>query len=141
MNILAIGGFCDDGVCFFALTLNSHKTHLNSNSISTHRYLTEDDLPKEHNWNDHNGKSCITHQINQHIPQYCGSCWAHATASSLADRVKIARKCQGDDINLSIQYVSKGRIVIYCTHMSTLILVYLSLFPFLVLILDIELWW
>jgi len=50
--------------------------------------------------------SCITHQINQHIPQYCGSCWAHATASSLADRVKIARKCQGDDINLSIQYVS-----------------------------------
>jgi len=53
--------------------------------------------------------SCITHQINQHIPQYCGSCWAHATASSLADRVKIARKCQGDDINLSIQYVSKKK--------------------------------
>eukprot|EP01083_Nonionella_stella_P243494 848396_1 len=70
-----------------------------------HEYLTEHDLPKEHNWNDHNGMSCITHQINQHIPQYCGSCWATATASAMADRVKIARKCQGDDINLSIQYI------------------------------------
>ena len=60
--------------------------------------------------------SCITHQLNQHIPQYCGSCWAHATASSVADRVKIARKCQGDDINLSIQYVSEGGI---CDALNT----------------------
>ena len=37
--------------------------------------------------------------------QDCGSCWAHAALSSLADRIKIARNAQGDDINLSIQYV------------------------------------
>ena len=35
----------------------------------------------------------------------CGSCWAHAALSALADRIKIARDAQGDDINLSIQYV------------------------------------
>jgi len=37
--------------------------------------------------------------------KYCGSCWAHGALSSLADRIKIARKAQGDDINLSIQFI------------------------------------
>ena len=36
---------------------------------------------------------------------YCGSCWAHATISALQDRIKIARKGEGHDINLSIQYL------------------------------------
>ena len=52
-----------------------------------------------------NGVSYLTHSLNQHIPQYCGSCWAHGALSSLADRIKIARNGQGDDINLSIQYI------------------------------------
>ena len=34
-----------------------------------------------------------------------GSCWAHGALSALADRIKIARKGLGDDINLSIQYI------------------------------------
>jgi len=41
----------------------------------------------------------------QHLPQYCGSCWAHGALSSLADRIKIARLGQGDDINLAIQFI------------------------------------
>lgn len=47
--------------------------------------------------------------LNQHLPQYCGSCWAHGTLSSLADRVKIARIAAdeeiGSEINLSVQHL------------------------------------
>jgi cathepsin X len=41
----------------------------------------------------------------QHVPQYCGSCWAHGALSSLGDRIKVARNMTGDEINLSIQYI------------------------------------
>jgi len=42
---------------------------------------------------------------NQHIPIYCGSCWAHGAISSLEDRIKIARKAASPDIKLSIQMI------------------------------------
>ena len=62
-------------------------------------------MPDDFNWGNIDGKSFLTHSLNQHIPQYCGSCWAHGALSSLADRIKIARLGQGDDINLSIHYI------------------------------------
>lgn len=68
-------------------------------------YINKEDLPKSFNWGNVNGTSHITHGLNQHLPQYCGSCWAHGALSSLADRIKIARNAQGDDINLSIQFI------------------------------------
>mmetsp|Transcript_87356 Transcript_87356/g.174781 ORF Transcript_87356/g.174781 Transcript_87356/m.174781 type:complete len:354 (+) Transcript_87356:73-1134(+) len=70
-----------------------------------HTYLSFDDLPSEFTWGDINGKSLVTKNLNQHIPQYCGSCWAHGALSALADRIKIARNGDGVEINLSVQYI------------------------------------
>lgn len=50
-------------------------------------------------------RSYTTPLVNQHIPQYCGSCWVQAALSSLADRIKIQRKGQGTDVMLSAQHV------------------------------------
>lgn len=47
----------------------------------------------------------MTRSLNQHLPQWCGSCWAHGSLSALADRIKIARGAKGADIDLSIQYI------------------------------------
>mmetsp|Transcript_25645 Transcript_25645/g.37751 ORF Transcript_25645/g.37751 Transcript_25645/m.37751 type:complete len:355 (-) Transcript_25645:384-1448(-) len=74
-------------------------------------YIDPLDLPDSFTWGNVNGQSYLTRMLNQHIPQYCGSCWAHAAMSSLADRIKIARSyspgwCSGGtDINLSIQFI------------------------------------
>jgi cathepsin X len=68
-------------------------------------YLSEKDLPDDFSWANVNGKSYLTKSLNQHIPQYCGSCWAHGAISSLSDRIKIARNASGDEINLSIQHI------------------------------------
>lgn len=72
-----------------------------------HTYLVKEDIPDNFTWDnvDGNGKSYLTKHLNQHIPHYCGSCWAHGAVSSLMDRIKIARKGQGHDINLSIQFI------------------------------------
>lgn len=70
-----------------------------------HTYIDVKALPDSFTWGDVDGVSYLTHSLNQHVPQYCGSCWCHGALSSLADRIKIARKAEGDDINLSIQYV------------------------------------
>jgi len=62
-------------------------------------------LPASIDWRNVNGQSLVTKDLNQHIPQYCGSCWAHAAMSSLADRVKILRQGTWPDYNFAIQYI------------------------------------
>jgi cathepsin X len=82
--------------------------HTKKNQVSSplpHTYVKAKDLPDEFTWQNVDGTSYLTHSLNQHLPQYCGSCWAHGAISSLADRIKIARQGKGDDINLSIQYI------------------------------------
>ena len=63
------------------------------------------DLPESWYWGDVNGTNFLTKNLNQHIPQYCGSCWAHGALSSLGDRVKIARNASQPDINLPVQFL------------------------------------
>ncbi len=61
------------------------------------------DLPTNWWWGKVNGSNFLTYQRNQHIPVYCGSCWAFSATSALSDRIKIRRKAQWPDIILSPQ--------------------------------------
>jgi cathepsin X len=95
-----------------------------------HTYLLngpDTTLPRAFSWHNFNGVSYLTHSLNQHLPQYCGSCWAHAAVSVLGDRIKIARLghplwqplranrskddrqqqslLHYDDLNLSVQFL------------------------------------
>jgi len=74
-------------------------------SPEPYQYINLEDLPTSWDWRNVNGISLVTKDLNQHIPQYCGSCWAHGAMSSLADRIKILRKAAWPDYNLAIQYI------------------------------------
>jgi cathepsin X len=80
--------------------------HSNSHEL----LLGAGEVPSEFNWCNFHGKgkdntNYCTMSRNQHIPQYCGSCWAHGSVSALGDRIKIQRKAQGIDINLAVQHM------------------------------------
>jgi cathepsin X len=72
----------------------------NHNNITL---LNPSDLPLNFDWRNISGKNYVTVTRNQHLPQYCGSCWAFATTSALGDRIRILRKLQWPEINLSPQ--------------------------------------
>jgi cathepsin X len=87
---------------------SKHKELLKSQGWwSARRHLLNDgeDLPARFDWRNIKGVSYVTRDLNQHIPKYCGSCWAHAAISSLSDRLKIMRNATWPDINLSVQFV------------------------------------
>lgn len=77
-----------------------------ANSSNSHDLLSAPETyPDDFTWCNKDGVNYCTMSRNQHIPQYCGSCWAHGAISALADRVKIARGGKGPDLNPSIQHV------------------------------------
>jgi cathepsin X len=69
------------------------------------------ELPAVYNWANMNGTNYLTLIRNQHIPNYCGGCWAFASTSALSDRIKIKRNATWPDFVLAPQVLlscSKG---------------------------------
>jgi cathepsin X len=73
--------------------------------LSSEIELSSSTIPANYSWCDVEGKSYCTKSLNQHIPQYCGSCWAFGALSALSDRIKIQRGGKGADVMLSVQHL------------------------------------
>jgi len=54
--------------------------------------LKPEDIPANVNWAAMDGVNYLSWNKNQHIPQYCGSCWAQGSTSAIADRFNIMNK-------------------------------------------------
>jgi cathepsin X len=53
--------------------------------------LKPEEIPGQFWWGNVNGVNYLTVQRNQHIPIYCGACWAFSATSCMSDRIKIRR--------------------------------------------------
>ena len=95
-------------VAFAIVDIEQYRSHIHNKNFKPHvktelPKLPLSDIPTNYFWGDVNGKNLLTYQRNQHIPVYCGSCWAFSATSALSDRIKIKRNAKWPDVNLSPQ--------------------------------------
>lgn len=82
-----------------------HEKKFRVHSPQPHTYLHADQIPTDFDWRNKDGVNYCTGSRNQHIPQYCGACFAMAPTSALADRVRIARHAAFPDFMMSVQSI------------------------------------
>ena len=92
--------FCFDPKTFKPCYTKSDRSLYKSNYESRR---TAGPLPKNFNWGNVDGVNYLTQMVNQHIPVYCGSCWAHGTTSAISDRISILRGGKFPEINIAPQ--------------------------------------
>ena len=68
-------------------------------------YMKNEEIPESYDIRNIDGVNYATWNKNQHIPQYCGSCWAQASTSALSDRINLMRKGAWPTVELSVQEV------------------------------------
>ena len=78
-------------LCTYALLdVSAYRKHIHNENFKPHVIselpkLDMADLPTNYWWGNVNGTNYLTYQRNQHIPIYCGSCWAFSATSALSD--------------------------------------------------------
>ena len=87
------------------------------------QYTAVEAMPKTFSWGNVDGESYLTSIRNQHIPVYCGSCWAMGSSSALADRWNIvskkAAKANGDDTAALPQTMLSVQNIVSCGNDKT----------------------
>jgi len=69
----------------------------------------DDELPESWDWRNVSGRNYLSWTVNQHIPVYCGSCWAQGTLAALADRFNIHAGDKFPLLALSVQAIINCR--------------------------------
>ncbi|KYQ92474.1 peptidase C1A family protein [Tieghemostelium lacteum] len=101
LSILLISSVYAYESCVKRVPIEERNTHVVSPLPI--EYTNMETLPEYFDWRNISGRSYVTITRNQHLPQYCGSCWAFATTSALGDRIKIGKEAQFAEINIAPQ--------------------------------------